>query len=165
MAAYERRVVYFSTILFVLFYEQTYVLGAPPYDKIDLSSNRLDPKEGYVQKKQLLRNFPPKPKEYIPVANSNSETRMGANQFEGLKRRSDTGLNNQVKQFGQPQIHNPVKQIKIADSPECAEDVQRFCSRGIRGNNFAILNCLQSGLKVCKKISVCHTSQYNESLH
>jgi hypothetical protein len=37
---------------------------------------------------------------------------------------------------------------KISDSVECAKDVQRFCSKGVKDNNFSILDCLQSDERV-----------------
>ena len=39
--------------------------------------------------------------------------------------------------------------IKIADNPDCANDVKRLCSTKSSDNNFAILDCLQHDFKVC----------------
>ena len=38
--------------------------------------------------------------------------------------------------------------IKISASEECAADVQNFCSKGVKDNNFSILDCLQSDERV-----------------
>lgn len=38
--------------------------------------------------------------------------------------------------------------IKISSSNECAADVQKFCSKGVKDNNFSILDCLQSDERV-----------------
>lgn len=38
--------------------------------------------------------------------------------------------------------------IKISTSDECAADVQKFCSKGVKDNNFSILDCLQSDERV-----------------
>ena len=39
--------------------------------------------------------------------------------------------------------------IKIADNPDCANDVKRLCSTKSSDKNFAILDCLQHDFKVC----------------
>lgn len=43
--------------------------------------------------------------------------------------------------------------IKIADSPECAGEVKRFCSDRTNSNNFLVLDCLQDDEKVKSVIS------------
>ncbi|KAK7475018.1 hypothetical protein BaRGS_00033765 [Batillaria attramentaria] len=43
--------------------------------------------------------------------------------------------------------------IKLSTSEECAADVQKFCSRGVKDNNFSILDCLQSDDKTHGEVS------------
>ncbi|XP_071497848.1 Golgi apparatus protein 1-like [Diadema antillarum] len=42
-----------------------------------------------------------------------------------------------------PARQTPMRPIRIADHPACAADVQHMCAR--KGNNFAVLDCLQKG--------------------
>ncbi|CAH1779434.1 unnamed protein product [Owenia fusiformis] len=49
---------------------------------------------------------------------------------------------NQNQRFNEPPRKNPV--VKISETPQCAADVQRLCSKNLRTNNFAILECLQN---------------------
>ncbi|XP_041376284.1 Golgi apparatus protein 1-like [Gigantopelta aegis] len=157
MAAYGRRVVYFSTILFVLFYAQTNVQGLPPFPKGDTVNNFHGLKNGNPDDVSELHKFPQKSKDHFAGKN-NFHPNNKIPRFYAPPGENKLGINNKpVDHLGQqPQFRSP-KPIKIADSPECAEDVQRFCSRGIRGNNFAILNCLQSDLKTDEELNVqCH---------
>ncbi|XP_076470547.1 Golgi apparatus protein 1-like isoform X2 [Babylonia areolata] len=50
---------------------------------------------------------------------------------------------NQIGRVDDAPKHRPSK-IKLSKTEECAEDVLKFCSQGVKDNNFAILDCLQS---------------------
>ena len=41
------------------------------------------------------------------------------------------------------------KKVKLSSAPECAADVQKYCSKGIKDNNFSLLDCLQDDERVC----------------
>ena len=49
--------------------------------------------------------------------------------------------------------------IKIADNPDCANDVKRLCSTKSSDNNFAILDCLQHDFKVCATLLLLGTGK------
>ena len=83
----------------------------------------------------------------------------GAGQALGLQ--AGAGANQmgvQKPDMLRPQVVNNVgriqtkekrpSKIKISTSPECAADVQKFCSKGVKDNNFSILDCLQNDERV-----------------
>ncbi|KAK0048055.1 Golgi apparatus protein 1, partial [Biomphalaria pfeifferi] len=45
------------------------------------------------------------------------------------------------------------KPIKIAESPECLEDVQRLCADKAKANNFIVLDCLQDSISATESLS------------
>ena len=70
------------------------------------------------------------------------------------------GLKAQPAGFGKPGGlkypggQSPLKTLMLAEHPDCAEDIARVCSKTMRKNNFAVLDCLQDRVEVCTKIHV-----------
>ena len=66
---------------------------------------------------------------------------------------SDTGNNamsNNLNHLSESDIvfKKPIQTIKISTSTQCINDFERFCGRGNKDSNFAVLDCLQDDERV-----------------
>ncbi|KAK7114849.1 Golgi apparatus protein 1-like [Littorina saxatilis] len=135
-----------------------------------VNQNGLPPQN---QNQQQFRNLPEK-----PLVNNNPQ--FAKNQAGGFRQAVGNGNFNQKPAIVDPaNIHNPggdvvnnlgkipnkplqPSKIKISTSPECAADVQKFCSKGVKDNNFSILDCLQSDERTNNEVSeTCQNFLWN----
>ena len=100
------------------------------------------------------------PGNYQPAgANQPGQFNVPVGQQGGLFQQNFQPVGGQVGQ-GQPGRLGGIKQqgglryeagqppLKLADHPDCAEDVDRICSKTMKRNNFAVLDCLQDRVEV-----------------
>ena len=94
----------------------------------------------------------------VPVQNNRQgvqqpQAQVQPNQSPGESNRQPPLIQQQpvVQQNQQPMLQ---KSLKLSETPECAEDVKKYC-RGDLSNNLAVLECLQNDLQVIPFFRPC----------
>ena len=116
-------------------------------------------------------NVNPQNAGHLPLANKLQQgfgQGVGDNQMAGFK--PQVGPNNPLKY----EAGKSLRTLMLAEHPDCIEDVQNICSKTMKRNNFAVLDCLEEKVietqkaaevkKYCAKLNKTVTKLTNDIL-